>query len=105
MNGLNPVLGFSNTEGLGKLPGLYETEHLDCKDKIIHMHFFIGGCSWYIAEFDGKDTFFGFVNLNDPVNVEWGYFTLSELDEINLNGVEVARDMYWHVKKFSEIWA
>ena len=67
------------------------------------MHFFIGGCDWYVAEFDGKDTFFGFVNLNDPQNAEWGYFTLSELDAINIEGIEVDRDLHWRQKKFAEI--
>ena len=26
-----------------KIPSLYETENIPLKDKIIHMHFFIGG--------------------------------------------------------------
>ena len=77
--------------------------HIDRKDKIIRMHFFIGGCDWYIAEFDGKDTFFGFVNLNDPQNAEWGYFTLSELNTININGIQVDQDLRWQPKKFSKI--
>ena len=37
---------------LAKLPKLYETESVPLKDKIIHLHFFIGSCDWYIAEFD-----------------------------------------------------
>ena len=40
-------------EQLAKIPGLYDTEKIDGKDKIIYLHFFIGGCDWYIAEFDG----------------------------------------------------
>ena len=38
-------------EELAKIPRLYETENIPLKDKIIHMHFFIGGCDWYIAEY------------------------------------------------------
>jgi hypothetical protein len=91
-------------EELSKLPRLYETDHIDCKDKIIHMHFFIGGCDWYAAEFDGRDRFFGFVNLNDQMNAEWGYFLLSELDDINVNGIEIDYDLHWQPRKFSEIW-
>ena len=53
-------------EQLGKVPGLYQTENVELEDKIIAMHFFIGGCDWYVAEYDGEDIFFGFVNLNDP---------------------------------------
>ena len=54
-----------NKERLEKLPKLYETEHTPLKDKLIHLHFFIGGSDWYIAEFDGKDLFFGFAILNN----------------------------------------
>ena len=90
-------------EQLSKIPKLYETEETDCSDKIIYLHFFIGGCDWYAAEFDGQDIFFGFVNLNDPQNAEWGYVSLSELAEININGVEIDTDLHWQPKKFSEI--
>jgi len=89
--------------GLAKLPSFYETEKIDCNDKIIYLHFFIAGCDWYAAEFDGQDIFFGFVNLNDAQNAEWGYFSLSELVEININGVEIDTDLHWQTKKFSEI--
>ncbi len=90
-------------EQLGKVPGLYQTENVELEDKIIAMHFFIGGCDWYVAEYDGEDIFFGFVNLNDPQNAEWGYFSLKELDEINKKGMEVDNDLHWQPKRFSEI--
>ena len=35
-----------------------------------------------MAEYDGQDTCFGFVNLNDPDMAEWGYFSLAELKDI-----------------------
>ena len=90
-------------EQLGKVPGLYQTENVELEDKIIAMHFFIGGCDWYVAEYDGEDIFFGFVNLNDSQNAEWGNFSLQELDEININGTEVDNDLHWQPKRFSEI--
>ena len=37
------------------------------------------------------------------MNAEWGYFLLSELDNTNVEGVEVERDLLWQPKKFSEI--
>ena len=65
---------------LSKLPRLYANEKKESlNDVIIHMHFFMGGCDWYAAEFDGDDIFWGFVNLNDPLNAEWGYFSLKEM--------------------------
>ena len=41
-------------ERLEKIPRLYETEHVPLKDKLIYLHFFIGACDWFIAEFDGE---------------------------------------------------
>jgi hypothetical protein len=55
---------------LDKIPRLYETEHIATQDKLIYLHFFIGGSDykqWYAAEFDGDDIFFGFVVLNGVV--------------------------------------
>ena len=74
-------------EKLATIPRIYQTENVPLKDKIIHLHFFIGGCDWYIAEFDGEDIFFGYAILNgDLVNAEWGYISFSELKEIKVQG-------------------
>ena len=71
---------------------------------LIHMHFFIGGCDWYAAEFDGEDTFFGYAILNnDYQNAEWGYFSLRELKSIQVGWVQIDRDLHWEVRKASEI--
>ena len=45
-------------EQLAAIPRLYETEKIGSKNKIVHLHFFIGGCDWYVAEFDGEELFF-----------------------------------------------
>jgi hypothetical protein len=75
------------TDRLSKIPRLYETEHIPLQDKLIHLHFFIGGCDWYIAEFDGEDLFWGFAILNDDFqNAEWGYISFSELKSIKVGG-------------------
>jgi len=91
---------------LESIPRLYETMPLDLQDKLIHLHFFIGGCDWYIAEFDGEDTFFGFAVLNgDFFNAEWGYVSFSELKSINVNGIEIDCDLeeYWNVRRAVEV--
>ncbi len=66
-----------NKEQFAAIPRLYTTEKIGSKDKIVHLHFFIGGCDWYVAEFDGEELFFGYANLNDAQNAEWGYFSLA----------------------------
>jgi hypothetical protein len=89
---------------LAKIPKLYETENIPLKDKIIHMHFFIGGCDWYIAEYDGDDLFWGYAILNgDTENAEWGYISLKELKDLNVCGIEVDRNLYWKIRPAREI--
>ncbi len=92
-------------EQLNKIPRLYETENVKLKDKLIHLHFFIGGCDWYVAEYDGDDLFWGYAILhNDYQMAEWGYISFSELKEIKVNGyLEIDNDVHWKVKPASEI--
>ncbi len=83
-------------EQLDRLPLLYETDHIPAGDKLIRLHFFMGGCDWYMAEYDGEDLFWGFAILNgDYENAEWGYISFAELKSISIDGLEVDRDTYW----------
>jgi len=82
---------------LSALPRLYASEDTPLKEKIIHMHFFIGGCDWYATEYDSEEQlFFGFAILNNDLEMaEWGYFSLQELAELKVSFVEVDRDLHW----------
>ncbi len=89
---------------LSKLPVFYSTESVPLKEKMIHMHFFIGSCDWYATEYDsGKQLFFGFANLGDDDMAEWGYFSLKELCELKVQFLEVDRDLHFMPKKAIEI--
>lgn len=91
---------------LNKIPSLYTTDEITFRDKKIHMHFFIGGCDWYIAEFDQEnDLFFGYAILNgDHQMAEWGYVSFAELKSLKVRGfMEVDREIHWKIKKASEI--
>lgn len=94
-------------ERLSKMPGLYETEHVPLRDKEIHLHCFIAGCDWFIAEYDGKDLFWGFAILNnDYVTAEWGYVSFAELKSIKIQGcfeVDCELEEYWTPKRAIEI--
>ena len=94
-------------ERLAKMPKLYETEHVPLKHKVIYLHFFIGGCDWYIAEFDGDDIFFGFAILNNDYEMsEWGYVSFSELKDIKIQGwleVDCELEEIWQIRNASEI--
>ena len=88
---------------LEKIPKLYATESTPTKDKKVVMHFFIGGCDWYVVEFDGADTFFAFCILNNDYNMaEWGYISFKELCDLKVGFVEVDRDLHWQSRKASE---
>lgn len=83
---------------------LYSTEKTPLAEKIVTGHFFLGSCDWYVTEFDGEDLFFGYANLGDPQNAEWGYFSLSELKSVKAQGVfEVDFDKHWNVRPVSEV--
>ena len=94
-------------ERLSRIPKLYETEHVPLKEKLIVLHFFIAGCDWYIAEYDGDDIFWGFAILNEDYELaEWGYVSFSELKSIKLKGwleVDCEVEDAWLVKKAREV--
>ena len=94
-------------ERLAKIPRLYETEDVPLREKPVHLHFFIGGCDWYISEYDRDDLFFGYAILNNDLEMaEWGYISFRELKEIKINGwleVDCELEEYWKVRKASEI--
>ena len=92
---------------LARIPSLYGTEETPLGEKMIHLHFFLGGCDWYIAEYDGEDLFFGYAILNsDYENAEWGYVSFRELKELKIGGgieIDCELEEYWGPKKASEI--
>jgi hypothetical protein len=93
-------------ERLDKIPKLYETEKVPLKDKLIYLHFFISASDWYACEFDGEDIFFGFVVLNNDLEMaEWGYFALSELKAIKVNGwleIDCELEDIWKIRRACE---
>ena len=92
-------------EELDRIPHLYQTENTPLKDKLIHLHFFIGRCHWFVAEYDGEDLFWGYAVLNgDHDMAEWGYISFAELKEVKIRGwLEIDRDIKWQIRKASEI--
>jgi len=60
-----------------------------------------GSWTWYATEFDGKDTFFGLV---DGFELEWGPFSLSELQSIKGRfGLGIERDRYFGMPKLKDV--
>jgi len=91
-------------EKLSTLPKIYETGTIPLKDKLIHLHLFIGSTDIYISEYDGDDLFYGFTILNGDMQMaEWGYISFSELKSINIRGLQVDFDLLWMPCKASEV--
>lgn len=66
----------------------------------------VGSFTWYVTEGekqeDGDWTFFGLV-VND-YGKEYGYFTLSELENIKLTfGLTIERDVYFEPTKLNKL--
>jgi hypothetical protein len=51
------------------------------------------------GEADGDD--FLFYGCVIGLDKEWGYFTLQQLEEINVHGLTVERDLYFKQESFS----
>jgi hypothetical protein len=84
-----------------KLPPLYATEK--DPDPVVICKFFTPDAqwTWYMIEFDGKDTFFGYVDRLYP---ELGYFSLSEVKSIRGSlGLPVERDRWFKPCRLSEV--
>ena len=110
------MFNIPSEKALKKIPRLYETESVEASDKLIYLHFFLVGSDWFIAEYDRKDTFFGFTCLNGWKDLaEWGYILFKELKELQMKQpivvegkhevmfLEVECDEYWMVRKAKEV--
>ena len=77
-----------------KLPKLYECEEQGL-NALALVKFFTpdSNWTWYASEFDGQDIFFGLVS---GLEVELGYFSLSELQSVRGPlGLPIERDLYF----------
>ena len=84
-----------------QLPRLYSTENQS--DPIVRAKFFLPDAqwTWYATEFDGHDTFFGYVV---GLENELGYFSLSELESVRGPlGLKVERDLYFEPVPLSKV--
>lgn len=72
-------------------------EQSDSQDPIVFAKFFFPASRWTWFVTEGEQTnndflFFGHVVGFEP---EWGYFSLSELESIEISGVRIERDIYF----------
>jgi hypothetical protein len=82
---------------LARIPAFYATESRPIEDKVLWLHYFVGGCDWWVAELDcAAVEAFGYACLDDPQNAEWGYVDLAELEAVAGQDLWIVeRDLHW----------
>ncbi|MCX5206108.1 DUF2958 domain-containing protein [Streptomyces sp. NBC_00237] len=84
---------YPSAEMLAGIPPLYGTENTSTSDTVVHLHYSVGRCDWYIAEVDPESlTAFGWAEVT-PGCGEWGYSSLTEMEELNAQGYVIERDV------------
>ncbi len=81
------------------IEGMPTTYQTDGTDAVVYLHYFTGGCDWYITEKDvdgGVDQAFGIADLG--YGGEMGYISIRE---IVATGAEL--DLHWTPKPKSQI--
>jgi len=99
-----PRMELLTDELRAKLPKLYANEKLGM-NALAQVKFFTPDSSWtwYASEFDGENLFFGLVV---GLEVELGYFSLSELQEVRGKlGLPVERDKFFEPMSLKELKA
>ena len=103
------------TQALRKqLPSLYSQEHEP--DPLVICKFFhpMSSMTWYAIEGSPVDEngyydtdkekvdflFFGWINADFP---EMGYFSLAEMESVEVMGLRIERDLHFKPKKLSEV--
>ena len=82
-----------------------EEKYIPAKDQVVYLHYFVGGCDWLISERDidtdgeGQIQAFGWANLGDNQNAEFGYICIPELFTLPM----IQLDLYWTPKTFSQL--
>ena len=90
-----------------KLPKLYAIESIPLMDKEIVCKFFnpTGLGTWYVIEGEEEDGDFRFFGLVDLFEMEFGYFSLNELESLHLPlNQKIERDLHFSKNKISQVY-
>ena len=86
-----------------RIPDLYANEEKEEKEIEVHAKLFAPSGRWtfYITEFDQKDTLFGYcLSAQNEDFDEWSYASLQEIEGVrNRMGIKIERDLYFNNTK------
>lgn len=79
-----------------QLPKLYATEKVLIGDKVAYARYFFpaGAYTAYLLEYDPKERI-GFGVVTTGYEWELGYISLDEMEDINIHGLKMERDLYF----------
>ncbi len=100
-----------------KTPALYVTDGVAAGQKVVHAHYFVGGCDWWVMEADWTEgRVFGLACLGgDYESAELGYVSLPELEAAAIAqtvhagnrtarvALLVERDIFWEPVPLAEV--
>lgn len=90
---------------LKNIPDIYSTENTSMKETMVYAKFFTpdSSWSWYLMELSKKDNDMAF-GLIDGLEKEYGYFSISELEETKGPlGLHIERDIRFKPMKLKDI--
>jgi Protein of unknown function (DUF2958) len=113
---MSPISNLLDDESRAKLPNLYSNEHLGV-EALAQVKFFApdGSWTWYASEgspvdangyfdTDKEKVDFLFFGLVIGFEIEYGYFSLSELAEVRgALGLPIERDLYFEPRPLGEL--
>ena len=85
------------------IPAMYSSENTKLEDKTVYAKFFTpdSNWTWFVLEWDGKNTFFAMVH---GLEKELGYVSLSELESVRgPMGLEIERDLHFTPTRYGDI--
>jgi hypothetical protein len=87
-----------------KLPKLDATEGIPTEEKVLQVKYFhpMSSWTWYGVEYEPKTRmFYGYVQGWEN---EWGFFSLDELESVEVRGLKIERDLYFEPTKFGKLF-
>ncbi|MFI1401089.1 DUF2958 domain-containing protein [Streptomyces sp. NPDC020681] len=94
---------YPSPAALAAVPPMYSTDGVKTAEKVVHLHYFVGGCDWFVTELDrASGTAFGWAQITEGGG-EWGLFSLPELERISVSVFVVERDLGWEPKPARQV--
>jgi hypothetical protein len=87
------------------IPALYSQNQLSIENKIVHVKFYfpLGKWIWYVVEGSEEENDFIFFGFVIGFEKEWKYFSLIQLENIDVSGYKVERDLNFKPTKFRDL--